>query len=307
MVNVRCPSCQRIHQAPDSVIGRKVKCNDCGGAFVAQTVAPDPPASTAILDRLGDRPASPPTDAAYTAQSKPAYVQLQAVPESALRAATRAIVGSAILVTFLAILQPFAPRLPGTETVLWETMTVAICLKIVFAVGIFALLIRMLFPLHFLSKYYIGLVCRRNARLSVHPEVHRPTASAGMSAVMLVYLGVLYWLVLPGVMSLVWLLFGDPETTRTISTIVRIVFLILALAFLVKLILDTRPIFAILTDSMTGSIVSLTESTQSTCPSCGQAVLADAKFCPSCGNKVLRDQPTGIDRESALRETTKVR
>ena len=45
MVSIQCPSCRRIHQAPESIVGREVKCKDCGASFVAQPSAGAPEAA----------------------------------------------------------------------------------------------------------------------------------------------------------------------------------------------------------------------------------------------------------------------
>ena len=37
MISIQCPSCRRLHQAPESLLGKEVKCKDCGTSFVAQT------------------------------------------------------------------------------------------------------------------------------------------------------------------------------------------------------------------------------------------------------------------------------
>ncbi len=42
MTNVQCPSCGKIHQADESILGTQVTCNDCGATFVAQPTAPQP-------------------------------------------------------------------------------------------------------------------------------------------------------------------------------------------------------------------------------------------------------------------------
>jgi hypothetical protein len=34
MVEVQCPSCHKVHRTPDSIIGRHVRCNDCGMTFI---------------------------------------------------------------------------------------------------------------------------------------------------------------------------------------------------------------------------------------------------------------------------------
>ena len=39
MITVRCPSCKRVHHAPESVLGRRVQCKDCGTAFLAERAA----------------------------------------------------------------------------------------------------------------------------------------------------------------------------------------------------------------------------------------------------------------------------
>lgn len=40
MVAIRCPSCGKTHQAPESIMGRRVQCKGCGTAFVAKQATP---------------------------------------------------------------------------------------------------------------------------------------------------------------------------------------------------------------------------------------------------------------------------
>jgi hypothetical protein len=52
MIKVLCPSCKKAHQAPESILGRRVKCKDCGETFVAQSDVPSsgmPPTAASIL------------------------------------------------------------------------------------------------------------------------------------------------------------------------------------------------------------------------------------------------------------------
>ena len=36
MINVRCPACKRVHEAPESILGKPVQCNDCAFQFVVE-------------------------------------------------------------------------------------------------------------------------------------------------------------------------------------------------------------------------------------------------------------------------------
>jgi hypothetical protein len=36
MITIQCPSCGKMHNAPETALGRKVQCRDCRSAFVAQ-------------------------------------------------------------------------------------------------------------------------------------------------------------------------------------------------------------------------------------------------------------------------------
>lgn len=40
MITVRCPSCNKVHQAQESILGRRVQCNDCGTTFLVEHAAP---------------------------------------------------------------------------------------------------------------------------------------------------------------------------------------------------------------------------------------------------------------------------
>ncbi len=67
MMTVQCPSCRRVHPAPETILGKKVQCRDCGSAFVAtaaqdgvpsRTAAPATQPTTAPLPPQAERPVS---------------------------------------------------------------------------------------------------------------------------------------------------------------------------------------------------------------------------------------------------------
>lgn len=42
MIPVTCPSCKKVHKADESLIGKRVKCNDCGATFEVMSNEPQP-------------------------------------------------------------------------------------------------------------------------------------------------------------------------------------------------------------------------------------------------------------------------
>jgi hypothetical protein len=43
MIRVQCPTCKKTHQAPESILGKRVKCKDCGNVFLAELAVPTAP------------------------------------------------------------------------------------------------------------------------------------------------------------------------------------------------------------------------------------------------------------------------
>ena len=66
-VKVRCPECESVAAIPDNLMGRKLKCSNCGNQFVASSpsgvkaaVPPPAGATTVVAKGVGGRPVPPP-------------------------------------------------------------------------------------------------------------------------------------------------------------------------------------------------------------------------------------------------------
>ena len=67
MITVVCPSCLRIHQAPEVVLGKRAQCKDCGATFLVKPTVPSPPETRdggqhGQLKSPAEKPAPPPSD-----------------------------------------------------------------------------------------------------------------------------------------------------------------------------------------------------------------------------------------------------
>ena len=51
MINVTCPSCKKVHKADESLLGKRVKCKDCGVMFEVMSNGPQPVQQPNTWDR----------------------------------------------------------------------------------------------------------------------------------------------------------------------------------------------------------------------------------------------------------------
>ncbi len=72
MVQIRCPHCGKTHKAPETLLGKKVRCKDCQGTFQAQAL-PNPTAPPSRPQPLQTAPPiyPPPTPPAASQPSAP--------------------------------------------------------------------------------------------------------------------------------------------------------------------------------------------------------------------------------------------
>ncbi len=61
MLSVRCPSCKKVHKADESLLGKHVKCKDCGVIFEVMSNGPQPVQQPNIWDEVKQMAAATPS------------------------------------------------------------------------------------------------------------------------------------------------------------------------------------------------------------------------------------------------------
>jgi len=252
------PQCGKVFMTREEIVGKRIKCPYCQNVFLAK--------------KEGENPLMP-----NQTFSAPTAISVFKKENLGI------IVRYAIFIFACVIAQFFIQFLPGTDIIIWKT-TLGNWINIGLSVVIFLVLICLLIPLKQTATYYLGLVFRKGKLFSQKPELQIAVSSVSMNLILLVFIAVIYWSILPSILSSLRILFGfNPTLFKFIKLGVTIVGII----FLIKIILSLRPLFRDWSESITNRATTLTEKMASTsCPSCGTKNNLEAKFCSSCGKPI---------------------
>jgi hypothetical protein len=120
MISVHCPSCQRVVAVPDTFVGKRVRCGNCGEAFVLPDagVGPPPPPPTQVPQALP----------VVTAAAPSPRRQKRAGTSKWLFVGCGAVIGVIVLlIVLVAFVLPFLERARQAGRVVGKHMTLAEC------------------------------------------------------------------------------------------------------------------------------------------------------------------------------------
>lgn len=198
------------------------------------------------------------------------------------RATLQRLVHYVIVLIALWIGQSVVQYLPGTDIVLGQ-IPLGAWLQLAISVAILVLMLLILAPLRIVIQYYVGLLFRVSGQLAARADCQPTVSAAATYTVMVTYVAIIYWSVLPSVLTFVGIFLGP---SSPVIKLTKLAVAILGIVLVVRLVLALHPLIGKATGAITDKAMEATEKADCRpCPACGASMRRDAKFCPNCGRK----------------------
>lgn len=276
MIEFSCPHCGACFKCDESHAGKSRRCGSCHRDFVVPAMASPatstiPPAPTHVVA------ANP----AAVQSAPPAPIQADHLERETLQS----LVHNTVVLVALAAAQSLVEYLPGTDIVLGG-VGVGGWIRLAMAIAILVLMFRLLRPLRTVVPYYVGLIFRTQTKLANQPELRANVSSAATYFILVAYVAVIYWAVLPSMLGIMAALLSFQTTVLKMT---RLGVALVGIVFVVKLVLALRPLLSRVSSKITDRAMEATQKADSkNCPNCGAQIALASQFCAACGKPVSR-------------------